>query len=204
MVDLESQAFLVFGLIVGGLLAILLLFLFLGWKREVIHGNRCPYTNGVMQFGVDIARSLQTHINAFVHEFPEEDNPEIDFSKAALSPMTGRIFPDCVVNGKKIVLDWSFLQKRCPGSFLSWGAFSEEEKGVLRLLHPSLEGFQTEQSSSMPRPERVEREYALLSPGPLYVERNTKIVVGWKRVPGTSFEVLIVQRPLFQSIEETL
>lgn len=204
MGDFETQAFLVFGLIVGGLLAILLLFLFLGWKREVLHGTRCPYTNAVMQFGIDIAKSLQVHINAFVHEFSEEDNPEIDFSKAALSPLTGRIFSDCVAHGNKIELDWSFLQKRFPGSFLSWGALSEEEKGIFRLLHPSLEGFQTEQSSSMPKPERVEREYALLSPGPLYVDRATKIVVGWKRVPGTSFEVLIVQRPVFQSIEETL
>lgn len=202
--SLESQAFLVFGLIVGGLVVILLLFLFLGWKREIVHGSRCPYTQEVMQFGVDIAKSLQAHINAYIQNFASEDNPEIDFTKAALSPFVGRIFPTCVMKGSRVVLDWTFLQKRFSGKFVSWGSLSEEEKGIIRVLHSSLDGFQTEQSSSRVRPESVEREFALLSPGPLYVDRDTKIVMGWKRVPGTSFEILVVQRPLFQSLEETL
>lgn len=208
--DLVNQAFIVFGSIVGILIGVLLLFLFLGWKRQVVHGNRSPYTQAIMQFGVDIARSLQKQVNSFLEEFPEEDNPQIDFTKAALCPVTGRIFTKCVTRGVKIDLDWSFLHKRFPGtkempsSFVSWGALSEEERGELRVIHPSLEGFQIEQSSPYPRPERIDREFALLSPGPLYVEKATHILVGWKRVPGTSFEVLIVQRPLFQSLDETL
>jgi hypothetical protein len=202
--DLEVQAFLVFSLILGGLIAILLLFLFLGWKREVIRGNRSPYANAVMQFGSDIAKSLQKHINACLDEYPEVDNPQIDFSKAALCPVTGRIFTNCVVRGKTISLDWTFIQKRFQGTFLSWGILSEEEKGVIRVLHSSLEGFQMENSSALARPERVEKEFALLSPGPLYIDRKTNILMGWKLVPGTSFEILIVQRPLFQSLDDTL
>lgn len=204
MVELETQAYLIFALVVGGLIAILILFLFLGWKREVVHGNRSPYSNSIMQFGMDIARSLQKQVNEFLDEFPEEDNPQIDFTKAALCPVTGRIFTNCVVRSGKIVLDWTFLEKRLKGNFISWGALPETEQVEIRLLHPTMEGFQTEQSSTLAKPERVEREYALLAPGPLYVDRNTKIVMGWKRVPGTTFEVLIVQRPLFQSLEETL
>ena len=32
-------------------------------------------------------------------------------------------------------------------------------------------------------------------PGPLYVDIETKVLLGWKVVPGTDLEVLIVQKP---------
>lgn len=154
---------------------------------------------------MDVAKSIQSYVNAFIAEEPyPNDNPQIDFSEAAICNETGRIFSNCVAQNARISLDWSFLQKRCQGTYVSWGSLSEHEQAVIKLLHGALDGFQTAASSTKLRPESVEREYALLAPGPLYVDRKTKIVIGWKKVPGTYFEVLIVQRPLYESIDDTL
>lgn len=202
--SVESQAIVVLLITLACLFGVLLIFLFLGIRREVKRGNTCPYCSSVLQFGIDVALSIQQHVNDFMGTFPEADNPLIDFSKAAICPTTGRIFTNCVVRGKTISLDWSFLNKRCSGVFVSWGALPEDEKGIMRLIHLSFAGYQTEKSSTIIRPDRCEKDISLLSPGPLYVDRKSKILLGWVRVPGTDFEVLIVRRPQFQSIEETL
>jgi hypothetical protein len=67
-----------------------------------------------------------------------------------------------------------------------------------------MHGYQTQHSSTQPDPKDINEYHAMLKPGPLYVDRVTKILMGWKEVPGTQFEVLIVQKPIYQSIDETL
>jgi hypothetical protein len=185
-------------------LVILFLLLWIGWKKEGVRGNKCPYCGRPMRLGIDVARSITEMVNGFLAEQPQPENPQIDFARAAYCPVTGRIFPECVSGTEQISLSWNFIRRRCEGTFVSWGALSEDEKGILKLLHGSLEGFQIEQSSSHLRPEEVEEDFSSLSPGPLYIDRKTKVVVGWKKVPGTYFEVLVVQQPRFQSLEETL
>jgi hypothetical protein len=185
-------------------LSILVSFAWFGWKKEIRRGDTCPYTKEPMRLGMDIANSLTVYVNAFLQEQQKMDNPPIDFSKAAYCPKTGRIFTDCVSGGDQIYLGWDFLHKRCKGTFVSWGSLSEEEQGVLKLLHESVDEFQTEKSSKRLRLEEVEEEFAELAPGPLYVDRRERTLMGWKKVPGTYFEVLVVQRPKFQSVEETL
>ena len=200
----ESQALYVLITVLGCLLFILFLFLFLGRRREVKRGSACPYCGSVMQFGADIATSIQVHVNGFLENFSSEDNPQIDFSKAAICPTTGRIFTDCVFDGKIVSLDWNFITKRSPGVYVSWGALPEDEKGIVRLVHATLDGYQTETSSMNIRPDRCEKDISTLSPGPLYVDRKTKVLIGWVKVPGTDFEVLILRHPQFQSVEDTL
>lgn len=200
----ESQAVMVLLVTLACLLAVLFVFFLLGLRREVKRGDTCPYCSSVLQFGSDVANSIQAHVNGYMETFSEEDNPQIDFSKAAICPTTGRIFTNCVLRGKVVSLDWSFLEKRSPGTYVSWGALPEDEKGIMGLVHLTLDGYQTKQSSTNIRPEKCEKEISLLSPGPLYVDRKTKILLGWVKVPGTDFEVLLVRRPQFQSIEETL
>lgn len=200
----ESQAVVVLLVTLASLLAVLVVFLLFGMRREVKRGNTCPYCSSVMQFGTDVALSIQSHVNGYMATFSSDDNPEIDFSKAAICPTTGRIFTNCLVRGKAVSLDWLFLEKRSPGTYVSWGALPEDEKGIMRLVHLTLDGYQTETSSTTIRPDRCEKEISMLSPGPLYVDRKTKILLGWIKVPGTDFEVLIMRRPQFQSIEETL
>jgi hypothetical protein len=157
-----------------------------------------------MRLGIDVARSIAGMVHAFLEEQSQPKNPKIDFVRAAYCPVTGRIFPECVSPAEQVELSWNFINQRCEGTFVSWGSLSEEEKGIVKILHDSFEGFQTEQSSSHHRPEDIEEDLVSLSPGPLYVDRKTKVVMGWKKVPGTYFEVLIVQQPSFQSLEETL
>ena len=185
-------------------LGILVFFLWFDWKKEGRRGDTCPYTHEPMCLGVDVAASLAAYVNAFLIEQEQPDNPEIDFERAAYCPKTGRIFPDCVRPGEQISLSWDFIKRRYPGTFISWGALPEEERGVIKLLHDSFESFQTEKNSSKLRPEDVENEYATALPGPLYVDKSKKVLMGWKKVPGTYFEVLVVQKPKFQSLEETL
>jgi hypothetical protein len=202
--QLGAQSIVAIFAVFAVVLAMMVFLLWLNWKREGIRGDLCPYSHRPMRLGIDVARSMAEFVNAFLEEQPKPDNPPIDFARASHCPVTGRIFPLTVSTAERISLSWDFLQKRLPGTYVSWGALSEEEKGEIKLLHGSLEGFQTEQSSAKLRPEDVEIEYAMLFPGPLYVDRKTKILMGWKKVPGTYFEVLIVQRPQFQSIDETL
>lgn len=191
-----------FLVVVIGLLSFLL---WTNWKKEGVRGDLSPYSGRPLRLGMDIARSMAEFINSYLAELPDkEDNPPIDMSKAAYCPVTGRIFSDCVSSSERIVLGWDFVSKRFPGTFVSWGSLSDHEKGEVKLLHESLEWFQTEKSSPLPRPQDIDEQYSLLSPGPLYVDRVQKVLVGWRKIPGTYFEILVVQRPKFQSIEETL
>jgi hypothetical protein len=202
----ESGFRAIFALIatLAGVLFVLFSLLWVGWKEEAIRGDRSPYAKCPMRLGVDIAKTIARMVNVFLAEYPPEDNPQINFEMAAYCSETGRIFSNCVTSSEKIRLSWEFLSARTSGTFISWGAISKEEQGVIKLLHDSLEGFQLEKSSARIRPQDVEEEYARLSPGPLYVDRRTRILMGWKKVPGTRFEVLIVQRPKYQSLEDTL
>jgi hypothetical protein len=187
------------------ILFVLFYLMWMNWKKEGLRGDVSPYAKRPMELGIDVAKSLAALVNSFLEEMHEpHENPPIDFSLAALCPTTGRIFPNCVTKQERISLSWDFLNKRYEGNYISWGSLPEEEKAVLRILHGSIEGFQAEKSSSHVLPQNVEEEFALLSPGPLYVDRKTKILLGWKKVPGTYFEVLVVQKPKYQSLDETI
>ncbi len=207
MAAIEDLGFQTIVVVIASFVAILMILfslLWFSWKKEGVHGGTCPYCGQPMRFGMDVAKSIVGMVNAFLAEQPQPDNPKIDFYRAACCPSSGRIFPNCVSSNEQISLSWDFLKQRCEGTFVSWGALSEEQRGIVKLLHGSLEGFQTEHCSSRLRPEEIEKECASLSPGPLYIDRMTNVVMGWKKVPGTYFEVLVVQRPRFQSLEETL
>jgi hypothetical protein len=178
--------------------------LWIGWWVSTKRGSPCPYTRKPMKLGVDVAASVLLFVEEFLRSHPQPENAPFDFRFAAISPETGRIFPDCVKKMEIVRLDWSFIQKRYPGKYVSWGSLSEMEQGHVRLCHESLAGFQTEKSCPNPVPQDITSEFALLRPGPLYVDRATKVLLGWKEVHGTDFEVLIVQKPIYQSIDETL
>lgn len=204
--DLGFQAIVFLIFILGFIFALLSFVLWMSWKREGRRGDVSPYTKSPMRLGGDVARSLAEQVNAFLEEQPQPGNPPIDFELCSYCPITGRCFPLTVSPPpfEQVSLSWDFIKRRSSGTFVSWGSLSEEERGVLKLLHDSVDEFQTENSSSHPRPEDVEEQYALLSPGPLYVDRQTKILLGWKRVPGTYFEVFVLQRPRYEHIDETL
>jgi hypothetical protein len=156
-----------------------------------------PYSRLPMRRGTDLSYYSKEKVLRFLYNTHQYDNRIISFKKAAVCRETGRIFPDVVTWYDKIKLDWNFLQKRFPGSYVSWGSLTNEQQEIIRNAHDSLEGFQTDFSSPNPLPKAVEAKYALASPGPLYVDINSKVLVGWKLVPDTDLEVLIVQKPAY-------
>lgn len=192
--------FLSFFLVLG----ILGFLLWYGWYISKTRGALCPYTKQPMLLGTDFAPSVRKYVESFLSNHPQPENTPFDFAKAALSEKTGRIFPNCVTKGEIIRLKWDFLQKRYPGNYVSWGSLTQTEQAMVRMCHESFAGFQSEVSSPKPMPQEIDRYYAHVKPGPLYVDKATKILLGWKVVPGTQFEVLIVQKPTIESIEEIL
>lgn len=186
------------------ILAILSMFLWIGWSVSKKRGSKSLYSKQPMALGVDTASSIVRLVEGFLECHSQPENEPFDFAQAAICEQTGRIFPNTVKRGEMIRLDWSFLQKRYPGNYVSWGSLSETEQAIVRMCHESMQGFQMQVSSPQPLPKDINSYYALTKPGPLYIDKSTKILLGWKEVPDTHFEVLIVQKPIYQSIDETL
>lgn len=158
--------------------------------------GKSPYSTLPLRFASDLPFSSAEKILRFLYDLHQYDNRIFSLKKAALCRETGRVFPNAVTWYGTVKVDWNFLQKRFPGNYVSWGSLNDSQQESIIALHESLDGFQTDFSSPNPSPRNIEPEYALEKPGPLYVDLNTKVLLGWKIVPGTVFEVLIVQYPL--------
>lgn len=154
-----------------------------------------PYTGLPLRRVSDLPYASAEKILRYLYDLHQYDNRIISLKKAALCRETGRIFPDCVTWWGTIRVDWNFLQKKYPGHYVSWGSLSEGQQETIRMAHESLENFQTEYSCPNAAPRAIEPDYAFYKPGPLYVDVHTKVLIGWQSVPGTVFEVLIVQHP---------
>lgn len=187
-----------------GILFMLGALVFFSWWWPRRPGALSPYTRRPLKFGTDVASSVRIYVQEFILSHSQPENPFFDFALCSICPVTGRIFPDTVTKRGRVHVDWTFLQKRYPGRYVSWGSLSELQRATLRLCHPSMLGFQMEHSCPRPLPSDIDAFHAVMRPGPLYVDLNTKILLGWKEVPGTNFEVLIVQKPEYHSVEETL
>jgi hypothetical protein len=155
-----------------------------------------PYTGIPLRRATDLTYFAAERVLRFLYEFQQYDNRIFKLSRAAYCRETGRIFTNCVTWLDTVKVDWTFLQKRYPGSYVSWGSLNKDQQQAVRDAHESLEGFQTEISSPTPSPRGIEPEYAYTKPGPLYVDIETKVLLGWMVVPSTDLEVLIVQKPV--------
>lgn len=156
-----------------------------------------PYSGLSMRTGADLSYFAAEKVLRFLYNTHEYDNRIFSLRRSAVCRQTGRIFPNAVTWYDKIELDWSFLQKRYPGVYVSWGSLTDEQQEIVRSYHASLEGFQVEFSSPHASPKAIEAKYALAKPGPLYVDIDTRVLLGWKSVPDTDLEVLIVQKPKY-------
>lgn len=179
------------------LLSFTLLFalFWIGWKFTKRSHSVSPYTGIPLRRTSELSYYSAEKVLRFLFDLKQYDNRIFKLSRAAFCRETGRIFIDSVTWLDTINVDWTFLQKRYPGHYVSWGSLSKELKESILAFHPSLEGFQTEHSSPSPAPRAIEPEYIYTKPGPLYVDLDTNVLLGWKQVPGTELEVLIVQQP---------
>lgn len=154
-----------------------------------------PYTGTPLRYAIDLPTNSLIKIHRFLETFSGYDNRVFKLRKAAFCRDTGRIFPDAIDWFGKIRVNWTFLQRRYPGYYVSWGSLSKDQKDEIKAVHESLEHFQTEYSCPFPSPSKIDSAYAYTKPGPLYVDLQTKVLLGWLCVPDTDFEVLIVQKP---------
>jgi hypothetical protein len=154
-----------------------------------------PYTKFPLRYASDLSFDSKERVLRYLFEMHEYDNSMFDLKKAALCRETGRIFPNAVTWYGVIKVDWTFLNKRYQGNYVSWGSLSSFQQETIQSSHHSLEGYQTEYSSREPAPSKIEPYYTEMFPGPLYVDIDTKVLLGWKIVPLTNLEVLVVQKP---------
>lgn len=185
-----------FSLLLFGILAGLVAYFFVSFWKSNRRMDVSPYTGLPLRSASELTYATKDKLSRYLQGLKDFENRDIDLDRAAFCRETGRIFPECVTWTGAIKIDWTFIAKRFKGDFVSWGSLSAEKKREVRDAHGSLEGFQTEFSSKIPSPRLVEESLAVAKPGPLYVDPETKILMGWKEVPGTGVEVLFVQKPI--------
>lgn len=186
-----------FGIFILVFIIVLCGLCFYGMWLEKQPSSVSPYSRMPMGRGSDLSYFAAEKVLRYLYNLHQYDNRIFSLKRSAVCRETGRIFPNAVTWYDKIKIDWTFLQKRHPGNYVSWGSLTSEQQEIIRLAHDSLEGFQIDFSSSIPSPRYVEAKYAFANPGPLYVDLNTKTLLGWKSVPDTELEVMIVQKPKF-------
>jgi hypothetical protein len=170
------------------------LFIFSWWITQKEWGLS-PYTRLPLRRATGLSYANLEKVYSFLDQFPKYENPPLKLKKASFCRETGRIFPNSITWYDVINVDWNFISKRHPGHYVSWGSLSDAQKRSIRKAHGSLDGFQVYFSSPHPSPKMIEEQYVYAKPGPLYVEINTGTLVGWKAVPDTDLEVLVVQKP---------
>ncbi|GAB4225515.1 MAG: hypothetical protein Tsb0021_00370 [Chlamydiales bacterium] len=195
--NLESLTGFTLSLLFVAMIAIM----FIGWifSASKPKPGLSPYTKTPLRPFTDLPYFTVSKVESYMEAQKGYENQMFNFFRAAFCRETGRIFPDAISWWGKIRVDWTFLNKRKPGNYVSWGSLLEEQKRSILEAHRGLDGFQTIYSSSKPRPRDIEREYVYKKPGPLYVNLETKELLGWKCVPETDLEVLILQKP-FQRV----
>lgn len=177
--------------------AFILAMLALAWygSRSTYH-VKSPYSDLPMRTVDDLSYDAIGKMYLYLTGLREYDNRMFPLSSLLICRETGRIFPNAKNWLGRPHLDWGFLNKRYPGHYVSWGSLTLGQKQAIYETHESLEGFQTAFSSPNPAPSAITPPYALTKPGPLYVDLETYVLIGWKMLPGTELELLIVQKPL--------
>jgi hypothetical protein len=195
---------LLIGFLFIGLLLIFGVFFAVAWWIERQRDSNSPYSGKPLRRAEYLSFYAKEQVLRYLYDYASYDNRMFKLSDAALCRETGRIFPNALTWYGVLYVDWKFLQKRLPGHYVSWGSLSMEQQEIIRRMQGSLKGYQTEFSSPRSSPREIEPEYAFMKPGPLYVNVETHTLVGWKSVPGTDYEVLIVQRPPVLVLPESL
>lgn len=155
-----------------------------------------PYSKKPLRPASDLPYFTCEKVLRYLYDMHQYDNKIFNIRKAAFCRETGRIFPFAINWHNKIDVDWTFLQKRYPGKYVSWGSLTHEQQELIRSAHEPLDAFQADFSSRHPQPKAIEAKYAFAKPGPLYVDLETKVLLGWQCVPDTEMEVLVVQKPI--------
>lgn len=195
---MDNSEIVLFVFLILASLALLIAYFYVIYIKQEKAPSNSPYTKTPLRRASDIPWSSKSKILRYLYDMHQYDNRIFEFRNAAYCRETGRIFINCVTWYGTIKVDWNFLKKRYPGNWVSWGSLDDGQQHSIRQAHGSLDGFQTDFSCPEPAPRAISAEYSWYKPGPLYVDLQTKILLGWKIVPDAFFEVLILQKPLPQ------
>lgn len=196
MNDIDEISIVAFGFFLFAFTFLLAVYAFYNFWIFPSRIPRSPYTKKPLRYGEDIKLHSVEKIMRFLHyDVGGFENKVFAMKNSMVCRETGRIFQECMGFFGQPHIDWKFLQKRCPGTWISWGSLNDVQKEDFFAFHGNIEGFQIEKSCPHPAPRNITEEYIYCKPGPLYVDLKTKMLLGWKEVPGTIFEVLVVQRP---------
>ncbi len=196
LLDVTEENVLLFSFLILGVFFSLFLIALFTYRLQNQKRSVSPYSGRPMRRGEEVPLSSVEMIMKFLYyEIHSYENRVFPMKRAMVCRETGRIFPNSISWWGFHHIDWTFLKKRYPGVYVSWGSLTKEQQQDVKLFHESLEDFQTEESCSETLPQNVTRKYSFLKPGPLYVDLNSYVLIGWKCVPDTMFEVLVVQKP---------
>ena len=191
----DTQVFL-FSILVLGVFFLFFFIAYASWKLQQEENGPSPYSGMPLMSGTRLPIVGRIRVELFLKSFHQYENRSFDMSRAAICRETGRIFPQSRIWPWKYEVDWDFLQKRFPGHYVSWGSLSHDQQRTIREAHDGrIVGFETDFSCFNPLPKDIDKVYALHDLGPLYVDIDTKVLIGWQKVPETELEVLIVQKP---------
>lgn len=193
----STAALVLFCLAILGVFFLLVFAFWLTYRYNQRQSCLSPYSGMPLRRGADLSYFSVERVLRYLYELQDSSNLMFDLRYSAVCRETGRIFPDSITWMDTISVDWNFLQKRRPGQYVSWGSLTADQQAYIKQIHGSLEGFQTDFSSPDPLPRAIEPQYALAKPGPLYVDIDNYVLLGWKIVPDTDLEVLIIQWPAF-------
>lgn len=177
-----------------GLMGVVLLLGYLGVNQRIKY-PLSPYTGLPVRRLLDASFYSLVRVYDYTHQLKGYDNQPFNFRRSLFCRETGRIFPNSIDWLGRASLDWDFLQKKRAGSWVSWGALPPDTQRKIRDKHESLELFETEFSCPKTLPKEITPEYVYHEKGPLYVDLDTHVLMGWQKVPYTEFEVLVVQHP---------
>lgn len=195
-----------FGILVLAVFFALFTYAILTYRRQRKGGCVSPYTGKPMWAGEFVPLGTVEKVMRYLYyDNHSYDNRVFPMRRAVICRETGRIFQDAYNWWGRPSVTWSFLQKRRKGTWVSWGSLMPELQSEIKEAHGGkIEGFQTERSSPTPSPRGIEEAYIHTKPGPLYVDVQTKVLMGWKCVPETNLEVLIIQKPKQKEIKDRI
>ena len=183
--------------IVGFLAAagLLSLFFWLGWRWTHRGTVQSPYADGGLRRVEELTYASVAHLQTFLADLDSAQHPPFDLTQSVICSRSGRIFFSSLNAFGEPSLSWRFLKRYYRGKLVSWGSLSPREQAAVCARHSDMAGYQCALSSPRARPQDVEREYALMKPGPLYVDPERAVLLGWKCVPCTDLEVLVPRYP---------
>lgn len=171
--DLQTLTKTILGSFTAGMVfsfLLILIILYAGWKWTNGRWGKSPFTGANLKLGSELTFDAANKVSRYMLDHSSDQNPGFDITRAAICPDTGRIFPNAIGELEIPKVSKNYLVHLAKGEWTPVSSLSD--KGKERLIN-HVEDFSSYAQDS------------------LYIDLNTATLIGWKRVPGTSLQLLI-------------